>query len=84
MKRIKLCIVGILLSGTMYGHGNDTLTTTEKGIQVVKILNLIEKIQTDMYYGHLPYDKGNYYINTLVSILPKPIDSWCENCDEID
>ena len=86
MKKIKLCIVGLLLSGVMYGNDTTSVSvdTRERGELKFQILNLIEDIQYDMYYGYITHNKGNYYVNLLLNMLPQPIDSWCENCDEID
>ena len=86
MKKIKLCIVGLLLSGVMYGNDTTSVSvdTRERGELKFQILNMIEGIQRDIYYGYIPRNQGNYYVNLLIDMLPKPIDSWCENCDEID
>tara|TARA_R100001460_G_scaffold97433_1_gene140009 strand:+ start:295 stop:555 length:261 start_codon:yes stop_codon:yes gene_type:complete len=86
MKKIKLCVVGLLLSGVVYGNDTTSVSvdTKERGELKFQILNMIEDIQYDMYYGYIPHNQGNYYVNLLLSMLPKPIDSWCENCDEID
>ena len=86
MKKIKLCVVGFLLSGVVYSNDTTSVSvdTRERGELKFQILNMIEGIQRDMYYGYIPHNQGNYYVNLLVDMLPKPIDSWCENCDELD
>ena len=87
MKKIKLCVATMLLACTAYASTNDTkpsVDTRERGELKFQILNMIEGIQRDMYYGYIPKNQGNYYVNLLIDMLPKPIDSWCENCDEID
>ena len=87
MKKIKLCVATMLLACTTYANTNDTkpsVDTRERGELKFQILNMIEGIQRDMYYGYIPHNQGNYYVNLLVDMLPKPIDSWCENCDELD
>ena len=88
MKKIKLCVATMLLACTTYANTSDTtkpsVDTEERGKLKFQILNMIEGIQRDMYYGYIPHNQGNYYVNLLVDMLPKPIDSWCENCDELD
>ena len=88
MKKIKLCVATMLLACTTYANTSDTtkpsVDTEERGKLKFQILNMIEGIQRDMYYGYIPQNQGNYYVNLLVDMLPKPIDSWCENCDELD
>ena len=88
MKKIKLCLATMLLACTTYANTSDTtkpsVDTEERGKLKFQILNMIEGIQRDMYYGYIPHNQGNYYVNLLVDMLPKPIDSWCENCDELD
>ena len=88
MKKIKLCVATMLLACTTYANTSDTtkpsVDTEERGKLKFQILNMIEGIQRDMYYGYIPHNQGNYYVNLLVAMLPKPVDSWCENCDELD
>ena len=88
MKKIKLCVATMLLACTTYANTSDTtkpsVDTEERGKLKFQILNMIEGIQRDMYYGYIPHNQGNYYVNLLVEMLPKPLDSWCENCDELD
>ena len=88
MKKIKLCVAAMLLTCTTYANTSDTtkpsVDTEERGKLKFQILNMIEGIQRDMYYGYIPRNQGNYYVNLLIDMLPKPVDSWCENCDEID
>jgi len=88
MKKIKLCVATMLLACTTYANTSDTTKQSvdkrERAELKFQILNLIEDIQYDMYYGYITHNKGNYYVNLLLSMLPQPIDSWCENCDEID
>ena len=88
MKKIKLCVATMLLACTTYANTSDTTKPSvdkrERAELKFQIINMIEGIQRDMYYGYIPQNQGNYYVKLLVNMLPKPIDSWCENCDEID
>ena len=89
MKKVKLCIAGLLLSGMSYGQCiSNCKDSTEIANETLKwkIIHLIESVQYDIYYGYTNKNTGEYYINSLVALLPKNTDisSWCENCDEID
>ena len=88
MKKIKLCVATMLLACATYANTNDTTEPSvdkrERAELKFQILNMIEGIQRDMFYGYIPKNQGNYYVNLLVKMFPEPIDSWCENCDEID
>ena len=74
MKKIKLSIVGLLLSGMCYGQCvSNYEDSTEVANETLKwkILNIIEYVQYDMYYGYITRSKGEFYIRELVSMLPK-------------
>jgi hypothetical protein len=84
MKKIKLIVAGMLLTGMTYASDTTNVDKRDRAELKFQILNMIEDIQYDMYYGYIPHNQGNYYVNLLLSMLPQPIDSWCQNCDEID
>tara|TARA_R100000951_G_C2560018_1_gene155304 strand:+ start:249 stop:518 length:270 start_codon:yes stop_codon:yes gene_type:complete len=71
MKKIKLSVVA--LSMTLMGYGQ----TTDKYQEQVKtfksfeyqILDLIDAVRMDMYYGYLDKDKGTYYINEMIILM---------------
>jgi hypothetical protein len=84
MKKIKLIVAGMLLTGMTYASDTTNVNKIDRAELKFQILNMIEDIQYDMYYGYITHNQGNYYVNLLLNMLPQPIDSWCQNCDEID
>ena len=88
MKKVKLCVATMLLACATYASTSDTTKVSvdkrERAELKFQILHLIEDIQYDMYYGYITHNKGNYYVNLMLTMLPQQVDSWCENCDELD
>ena len=84
MKKVKLCIAGLLLTGMSYGqcidhHKDSTIVIIEERMRW-KVLDLIESIKIDIYYGKTDKNSGNYYIKRLEAILPSN-DNWCKKCE---
>jgi NADH/NAD ratio-sensing transcriptional regulator Rex len=93
MKKIKLTVATLLLSGMCYGQTqvkNDAIT---KKIAYVESVNTIQDIIEWMHYdvesGQVGKEVGEIYIKNLYSLLSRLEDINagyidCENCDEID
>tara|TARA_R100000995_G_C3437234_1_gene101476 strand:- start:26 stop:310 length:285 start_codon:yes stop_codon:yes gene_type:complete len=65
MRKITTTIAAIALSVSI--SANDTLQKEHKTIEYT-IMDLIDGIKMDMYYGYLEQDRGNYYINEILKI----------------
>ena len=71
MKRIKLTVASILLGGMCYAQCTvETRTELEKERQAIeyRLLDMIDAIRMDMYYGKVFEDAGMYYINEINEI----------------
>lgn len=79
MKKIKLCIAGLLLSGMTYGQSADyqlmsycdsVKVENYKKFQAIeyRLMDLIDAVRMDMYYGRISQDNGTYYINEIVQL----------------
>tara|TARA_R100000353_G_scaffold48578_2_gene38621 strand:- start:464 stop:778 length:315 start_codon:yes stop_codon:yes gene_type:complete len=84
MKKIKLCVAGLLLSGMSYGqsvneYGADyQLMSYCDSVKVehfnkfqeieYRLMDLIDAVRMDMYYGRISQDNGAYYINEIAQL----------------
>ena len=87
MKKIKLCVAGLLLSGMSYGQSACCIKTAQdvyeyegltmdsyqenvkqfKAIEY-RLMDLIDAVKMDMYYGRISQDNGKYYINEIAQL----------------
>ena len=85
MKKIKLCIAGLLLSGLSYGqctHSyNDSIEAMsyQQSIKTFKAIeyridDIIDAIRMDMFYGRITRENGMYYINEVLALKSKNED----------
>ena len=65
MKKITTTIAAIALSISI--SANDTLQKEHKTIEYT-IENLIDEIRTDMFYGNIEKEAGEYYIQEILKI----------------
>jgi hypothetical protein len=93
MKKIKLTVATLLISGICYGQTqvkNDALTKKIAYIESVNTIeDMIQWMQSDIEDERIDKDYGEAYIENLISFLSKLEDINagyidCENCDEID
>jgi len=93
MKKIKLTVATLLISGICYGQTqvkNDAITKKIAYIESVNtIQDMIQWMQSDIEDKRIDKDYGEAYIKNLISLLSKLEDINagyidCENCDEID
>ena len=80
MKKVKLCVAALLIGGYSYGQctsGDNWIKEQdnkyENAVEEFKsieyqIEDIVDAIRMDMYYGHLTQDKGNYYINEVMTV----------------
>ena len=78
MKKIKLLVASLLLGGMCYGQSADyqlmsycdSVQINVKKFKSVEymIMDLIDAIRMDMYYGHLDRERGMYYINEILKV----------------
>tara|TARA_R110001592_G_scaffold720_4_gene3874 strand:- start:910 stop:1182 length:273 start_codon:yes stop_codon:yes gene_type:complete len=71
MKKIALSVVALSMTVMSYGQTNDN--SYQEQVKTFKafeyqILDLIDAVRMDMYYGFLSRDKGNYYINEMMKL----------------
>ena len=65
MKKVKLCIAGLLLSGISYGQCTTNPIEEEcKTIQYTT-MDLIDSIREDLFYGRISREVGNYYLGEI-------------------
>ena len=93
MKKIKLTVATLLLSGICYGQTqvkNDALTKKIAYIESVNTIeDMIEGMHSDIENEVIDKDYGEMYIENLTGLLSRLEDINagyidCENCDEID
>tara|TARA_R100000773_G_C4181071_1_gene90773 strand:+ start:85 stop:348 length:264 start_codon:yes stop_codon:yes gene_type:complete len=71
MKKIKLLVASLLLGGMCYGQSPcDSVQINVNKFKSVeyRIMDLIDAIRMDMYYGHLDRERGMYYINEILKV----------------
>jgi len=71
MKKIKLSVVALSMTLMGYGQTNDKYQEQVKTFKSFEyqILDLIDAVRMDMYYGYLDKDKGTYYINEMIILM---------------
>ena len=87
MKKAKLCVAALLLGGFSYGQAPSNSTNnnytqsklyeeTNEHFKAVEFMidDVVESIRMDMYYGHLERQRGEYYINIIISVKSKNRD----------
>ena len=94
MKKIKLTVATLLLSGICYGQTqvkNDALTKKIAYVESVNTIeDMIEWMHSDIENEVIDKDYGEMYIENLTGLLSRLEDINagyvfdCENCDEID
>ena len=77
MKKITLCVAALAIAISSYGQTNSQ--EYNKQIKEFKsfeyqILDLIDAVRMDMYYGYLQQDKGMYYINEMLKLRARNED----------
>ena len=70
MKKLKLLVAGLCLSGAICANSNDSTTVSKEKLQQIDyVLNdLISAVRMDMHYGYLREERGNDYINQIVDL----------------
>ena len=65
MKKVKLCIAGLLLSGLSYGQCTTNPVDEECKLVKYSAMHLIDSVREDLYYGRISQDVANYYLHEL-------------------
>ena len=79
MKKIKLCVAGLLLSGMSYSQcvssycDSISMVNYSENVKQFKaieyrLMDLIDAVKMDMYYGRISQDNGKYYINEITQL----------------
>jgi hypothetical protein len=75
MKKITWSVAALLIAGTtLFGQTIEQKDEQyKKAMKEFKALeyqieDIVDAIRMDMYYGHLTQDKGNYYINEVMTV----------------
>ena len=80
MKKVKLCIATLLISGFSYSQcpsGQDfhqfpdqKYEDAMKEFKAIEYMveDIVDAIRMDMYYGHLENQRGNYYIAQILDV----------------
>ena len=65
MKKVKLCIAGLLLSGVSYGQCTTNPVEEECKTLQYTMVDLIDSIREDIFYGRISHEVGNYYLSEV-------------------
>ena len=97
MKKVKITVAALLLSGMSYAQqvANDSITKKVAYIESVNTIeDMIEWMRWDIKTGAVEPEVGQSYVESLMSLLSRLEDinagfitqpfERCENCDEID
>ena len=68
MKKVKLCIAGLLLSGISYGQCTTNPIEEESKLVQYSAMHLIDSIREDVYYGRISKRVADYYLEELLRI----------------
>ena len=74
MKKVTLSVAALAIAISSYGQCDIPADQEyQKSVATFKafeyqILDLIDAVRMDMYYGFLSRDKGNYYINEMMKL----------------
>ena len=73
MRKLKLLVAGLCLSGTICANSNDSTIVSKENLQKIDyVLNdLLSAVRMDIYYGYLREERGNDYINQIVDLKLK-------------
>ena len=89
MKKVKLCIAGLLLSGISYSQCTHSYSDSiemvgyQQSIKTFKTIkyridDIIDAIRMDMFYGRITRENGMYYINEVLALKSKNEDLMSE------
>lgn len=82
MKKITLCVAALAIAISSYGQTNSQEYNKQKKDFMsfeYQILDLIDAVRMDMYYGYLQQDKGMYYINEMVKLQARNRDMMADS-----
>ena len=65
MRKVKLCIAGLLLSGISFGQCTTNPVEEECKILQYTIADLVDAVKMDIYYGKITKEVGGYYLSEL-------------------
>ena len=65
MRKVKLCIAGLLLSGISFGQCTTNPVEEECKILQYTIADLVDAVKMDIYYGKITKEVGSYYLGEL-------------------
>ena len=68
MKKVKLCIAGLLLSGISYGQCTTNPVDEECKLIQYGAMHLIDSVREDVYYGRISKRVADYYLEELLRI----------------
>ena len=81
MRKIKICVATLLMSGFSYGQSTEfskqyydkQTQLFEESVKEFKTLNymiedIVDALRMDMYYGRIMHEQGNYYINEVMVV----------------
>ena len=76
MKKITLSVAALAIAISSYGQCDVDYNVSLKQFKAVEyqLLDLIDAIRMDMYYGHFDQAKGMYYINEMVKLQSRNRD----------
>ena len=82
MKKITLSVAALAIAISSYGQtSSDEYNKQLKDFKAFEyqILDLIDAVRMDMYYGHFNRDKGMYYINEMVKLQSRNRDMMADS-----
>ena len=84
MRKIKICVATLLMSGFSYGQSTDCKQVRfdkqtqlfEEAVKEFQQLNflieeIVDNLRKDMYYGKIEINVGNYYLNEVIIVKQK-------------
>ena len=82
MKKITLSVAALAIAISSFGQTNGEKYEKQKKSFMsfeYQILDLIDAVRMDMYYGYLQQDKGMYYINEMVKLQARNRDMMADS-----